>query len=61
MKDGKLEHIDGAGHDLRHGQFDRTTEVLIEFNLLYKNRTNKCLINTNDFFIVKMEDIVILE
>jgi pimeloyl-ACP methyl ester carboxylesterase len=31
MPNGKLLHIDGAGHNLHHDDLDRTTEVLKEF------------------------------
>jgi pimeloyl-ACP methyl ester carboxylesterase len=31
MKDGKLVHIDGAGHNLHHDQRKRTVEVLTDF------------------------------
>jgi pimeloyl-ACP methyl ester carboxylesterase len=31
MKNGRLVHIDGAGHNLHHDKLERTTEVLTEF------------------------------
>lgn len=31
MKNGKLVHIDGGGHNLHHDKLERTTEVLKEF------------------------------
>ena len=31
MKQGRLVHIDGAGHNLHHDDLPRTVEVLTEF------------------------------
>ena len=31
MQNGKLVHVDGAGHNLHHDELNRTVEVLTEF------------------------------
>jgi pimeloyl-ACP methyl ester carboxylesterase len=31
MQNGRMVHIEGAGHNLHHDELDRTVEVLTEF------------------------------